>query len=99
LSNRFALPASCVIFGLFSLSCSLRRRISPTGGAVISTACFLAYYLLAGFAESMAREIQSAKYTAALAWVPNTLFALATVVLWPKSSAAVASDPDAARRT
>ncbi len=87
LSNRVALPFSCVVFVMLAWALSMRWQLSSTAGLGLSTLCFLGYYLLNGLTDSLAQQLAHWSVAAAGAWLPNVTLALTTFAMWPRSRA------------
>ncbi len=80
--KRFALPAACLVLGMFSLPLALFfQGLNRQYGLVVSLGAFFVYYVLLTAGMSLA---EGGKLTPALAlWGPNALFFLAgTWGLW-----------------
>lgn len=80
LHKRFALPLAPLVFALVGVPLGIRsHRSGKGGGFATALAIFMAYYICATFAETLALE--SAFPIVATLWAPNLLFLSAGLLL------------------
>lgn len=80
LHKRFALPLAPLVFALVGVPLGIRsQRSGKGGGFATALAIFMAYYICATFAETLALE--SAFPIVATLWAPNLLFLSAGLLL------------------
>ena len=83
--KRFAIPAACLVFGLFGLPLGFsNRRGGRSSGFVLSVAVILAFYVMLSNGEENAAQGNISPWLAM--WGPNILFAVAgAFLLWRKN--------------
>lgn len=85
LHKRFALPLAPVVFALVGVPLGIRsQRSGKGGGFAIALAIFMAYYICATFAETLALE--SGFPPLPTLWAPNLLFLTAGLVLLQRAA-------------
>jgi len=78
--KKLAIPAACLVFGLFALPLGFNnRRGSKSSGFALSLAVILVYYILLNNGEEAARFGKIAPWLAM--WLPNLLLSAAGVFL------------------
>jgi LPS export ABC transporter permease LptG/LPS export ABC transporter permease LptF len=78
--KKFAIPAACLVFGLFAMPLGFNnRRGGRSSGFAISIGVILVYYVLLSYGEDAARAGNLDPLFAM--WLPNLLFAIAGVVI------------------
>lgn len=78
--KKFAIPAACLVFGLFAMPLGFNnRRGSRSSGFAISIGVILVYYVLLSYGEDTARAGNVSALVAM--WVPNLLFASAGLAI------------------
>lgn len=83
--KRFAIPAACLVFGLYGIPLGFRnRRGGRSSGFLISVGIFLFYYVMLGNGEEAAASGQLPPWLAM--WAPNILLSLlGTFLLWRRN--------------
>ena len=83
--KRFAIPAACLVFGLYGIPLGFRnRRGGRSSGFLVSVGIFLFYYVLLGNGEEAAASGQLAPWLAM--WAPNIMLSvLGTFLLWRRN--------------
>lgn len=85
LHKRFALPLAPIVFALVGVPLGIRsQRSGKGGGFAIALAIFMAYYICATFAETLALE--SGFPPLLTLWAPNLLFLTAGLVLLQRAA-------------
>lgn len=85
LHKRFALPLAPIVFALVGVPLGIRsQRSAKGGGFAIALAIFMAYYICATFAETLALE--SGFPPLLTLWAPNLLFLTAGLVLLQRAA-------------
>ena len=84
-TRRFAIPAACLVFGLYGIPLGFRnRRGGRSSGFLVSVGIFLFYYVLLGNGEEAAASGQLPPWLAM--WAPNILLCvLGTFLLWRRN--------------
>lgn len=78
--KKFAIPAACLVFGLFALPLGFNnRRGGKASGFALSLAVILVYYILLNNGEEAARFGKVPAWVAM--WLPNVLLAAAGLLL------------------
>lgn len=83
--KRFAIPAACLVFGLYGIPLGFRsRRSGRSSGFLISVGIFLFYYVLLGNGEEAAADGRLPPWLAM--WAPNIILCvLGTFLLWRRN--------------
>lgn len=85
LYKRFALPMAPIVFALVGVPLGIRsQRSGKGGGFAVALAIFMAYYICATFAETLALE--SGFPPLPTLWAPNLLFLTAGLVLLQRAA-------------
>ena len=85
LHNKFAIPLSCIIFGLIAVPLGMQTKISPSsGGVLFGLGIFLLYYILFATGRSFG---ESGAYPPALGtWAPNIFLGALTIFIMRKAA-------------
>ncbi len=83
--KRFAIPAACLVFGLYGIPLGFRnRRGGRSSGFLVSVGIFLFYYVLLGNGEEAAASGQLPPWLAM--WAPNIILSVfGTFLLWRRN--------------
>lgn len=85
LHKRFALPLAPIVFALLGVPLGIRsQRSGKGGGFAVALVIFMAYYICATFAETLALE--SGFPPMPTLWIPNLLFLTAGLLLLQRAS-------------
>lgn len=80
LQKKFAIPAACIVFGLFALPLGINnRRGGKASGFALSIGVIIVYYVLLNNGEEAAHFGKTSAWLAM--WTPNLLFAVAGTFL------------------
>lgn len=82
--RRWAIAASCIIFGLLGacLGSRTNRRSSSSSGFVLSVICIVGYWVLYVIGTNMAIKGTAPAYISL--WIPNVIFCVLTIYFWFK---------------
>ena len=85
LHEKFAIPLSCILFGLIAAPLGIQTKISPSsGGVLFGLGIFLVYYILFATGRSFG---ESGAYPPALGtWVPNIFLGALTIFIMRKTA-------------
>ncbi len=85
IQKKFAIPAACLVFGLYGIPLGYRsRRSGVASGFLISVGMFLFYYVMLGNGEEAAANGQLPPWLAM--WAPNLALALiGAFLLWRRN--------------
>ena len=85
LHKKFAIPLSCIIFGLIAVPLGIQTKISPSsGGVLFGLGIFLFYYILFATGRSFG---ESGAYPPALGtWAPNIFLGALTIFIMRKAA-------------
>lgn len=80
--GRWVIAVSCLLFGFLgsSLGSQTNRRSSASSGFIISVICIISYWVFFVIANTLAKKQVASP--ALLIWMPNMIFAVATLFIW-----------------